>query len=153
MLGPADDAKVLREYVRQIERALQRGDATEHTHRPALKALREAVEKGVTATNEPKRIECGAPDFVVSRGQTTVGYVEAKDAGAGLDEALKTDQLKRYRESLGNLVLTNYLEFRWFVDGAERGAARLGSVGPTGKVVLDRSGGESVLDLLGGFYA
>ncbi|MER3465929.1 MAG: DNA methyltransferase, partial [Armatimonadota bacterium] len=144
---------ILHEYISQIEQALQSGGATEHTHRPALKRLLEEIENGVTATNEPKRIECGAPDFVVSRGQTTVGYVEAKDVGVSLDEALKTDQLRRYRESLGNLVLTNYLEFRWFVDGAERGAARLGNVGPTGKVVLDRSGGESVLKLLRDFYA
>lgn len=150
---PMEDINMLREYARQVEKAVRKGDATEHTHRPALKALLEAVEKGVTATNEPKRIECGAPDFVVSRGQTTVGYVEAKDVGAGLDEALKTDQLKRYRESLGNLVLTNYLEFRWFVDGDELGAARLGSVSPTGKVVLDKTGADALLELLRGFYA
>ena len=148
-----DEIKPLREYVRQIERALQRGDATEHTHRPAMKAFLETVESGVTATNEPKRVECGAPDFVVSRGQTTVGYVEAKDVGTSLDEASKTDQLKRYRESLGNLVLTNYIEFRWFVDGAERGSARLGGVTAAGKVVFDKTGAEAVLGLLEGFYA
>lgn len=153
MMMPMEDMKTLRDYARQVERALSRGDATEHTHRPALKALLEAVEKGVTATNEPKRIECGAPDFRVSRGQTTVGYVEAKDVGAGLDEALKTDQLKRYRESLGNLVLTNYLEFRWFVDGTERGLARTGTVTPAGKVAFSEAGAEGVLELLRGFYA
>lgn len=143
---------IISEYIREIEQALQRGDATEHTHRPVLKRLLEEIENGVAITNEPKRIECGAPDFIVSRGQTTVGYVEAKDVGVSLDEALKTDQLRRYRESLGNLVLTNYLEFRWFVDGVERGSARLGSLGPKGKVVFDRSGGE-VLELLRSFYA
>jgi hypothetical protein len=68
-------------YRRQIERELQAGNATEHTHRPALKALIESLAPGVTATNEPKRVECGAPDFIVSRkaahDPVTLGYIEA----------------------------------------------------------------------------
>jgi hypothetical protein len=46
-------------YRRQIEKELQAGNATEHTHRPALKTLIESMAAGVTATNEPKRVECG----------------------------------------------------------------------------------------------
>lgn len=65
------------------------------------------------ATNEPGRIKCGASDFVVTKGVTTIGYIEAKDIGKSLDEAGKSEQLIRYGESLSNLILTNYLEFRW----------------------------------------
>ena len=54
-------------YRRQIERELKQGDATEHTHRPALKALIESLAPGVTATNEPKRVACGAPDFSLTQ--------------------------------------------------------------------------------------
>ena len=50
-------------YLHQLSAALKAGNATEHTHRPALKALVEALDATVTATNEPKRIACGAPDF------------------------------------------------------------------------------------------
>ena len=57
----------LTEYLRKLERALKRGDATEHTHRPALKELIEALDENVICTNEPKRSACGAPDYVVSR--------------------------------------------------------------------------------------
>jgi len=53
-------------YRREIERELQAGNATEHTHRPALKALIESLAPEVTATNEPRRVECGAPGFVIS---------------------------------------------------------------------------------------
>lgn len=71
-------------YRREVERALQAGNATEHTHRPALKALIESLATGVTATNEPKHVECGAPDFIVSRkaahGPVTLGYIEAKSS-------------------------------------------------------------------------
>lgn len=38
-------------YVEQINRAAAKGDATEHTHRPALKTLIEALGETITATN------------------------------------------------------------------------------------------------------
>jgi hypothetical protein len=52
------------EYIKKINSACARGDATEHTHRPALKSLIESLDPKVTATNEPARIKCGAPDLV-----------------------------------------------------------------------------------------
>ena len=39
-------------YRRQIERELRDGNATEHTHRPALKTLIESLASRFTATNE-----------------------------------------------------------------------------------------------------
>ena len=111
-------------YRRQIERELQAGNATEHTHRPALKTLIESLASGVTATNEPKRVECGAPDFAVTEkrahGPVTIGHLEAKDVGKDLDEAEKSDQMKRYLPALPNLILTDYLEFRWYLSGEHR---------------------------------
>ena len=139
MIRMVDTAR-FRQYIRDIRANLEVGNATEHTHRPAFKAFLESAYDGVTATNEPSRIECGAPDFSVSRGdapgQVTIGYVEAKDVGVGL-EAIEFDskrpspttpngkQLKRYREALPNLILTNYTEFRWYADGELRMTAGL----------------------------
>src|SRR4030042_247422 len=122
----AIESKPVHEYIKVIEKELVAGNATEHTHRPALKALIEGLASGITATNEPKHIECGAPDFVIKKGSTTIGYIEAKDIGKSLDEAEKSDQLKRYRESLSNLILTDYLEFRWYINGEQRFSACLG---------------------------
>ena len=42
-------------YLSEINKAYLRGDATEHTHRPALKTLIEGFARNITATNEPKR--------------------------------------------------------------------------------------------------
>ncbi|MBI1920620.1 MAG: N-6 DNA methylase [Geobacter sp.] len=125
-------SKPIQTYLESISRALKDGNATEHTHRPALKTLLESLAPGLTATNEPKRIACGAPDFVVSRGVVPVGYMEAKDIGVSLSEAEKSPQLKRYRESLGNLILTDYLEFRWYVGGERRIALRIADVTDAG---------------------
>ena len=38
-------------YRLQVQRALQAGNATEQTHRPALKTLIQSLASGVTATN------------------------------------------------------------------------------------------------------
>ena len=113
----ADNLKLLRSYLQSIEKELLAGNATEHTHRPALKTLLRGIASGVVATNEPRRIECGAPDFVVTKDSATIGYVGAKDIGKGLDDAEKSEQLQRYLGSLTNLILTDFLEFRWYVDG------------------------------------
>ena len=111
-------------FMKAVGQALAQGQATEHTYRPALKALLEAHAQGVTATNEPKRVACGAPDFVIETGKVhnrlIVGYAETKDLGAGLNEIERSEQLQRYRAALPNLLLTNYLEFRWYVDGEKR---------------------------------
>src|SRR5450756_824930 len=89
-------------YLAAVGADLARGMATEHTHRPALKTLIEAQEQGLIATNEPSRIECGAPDFIVTRRDLPVGYIEAKDVGTSLDDAERSEQLGRYRDSLSN---------------------------------------------------
>ena len=127
--------------------ALKRGDATEHTHRPALKELLEALDASITATNEPKRSDCGAPDYVISRKRDglTAGHVEAKDVGADLGKEERGEQLGRYLPALPNLLLTDYLEFRWFVDGKKRETFRLahlvadGKAKPLGAEELERA--------------
>ena len=145
--------KLFAQYTHAIEEELAGGNATEHTHRPALKTLIEGLAEGATATNEPTHIECGVPDFVVTKGVTTIGYIEAKDVGKSLDEAEKTEQLKRYRDSLTNLILTDYLEFRWYVDGERRVSAHLGTPTKEGKIKRDKAGVEPVAELLAGFLS
>ena len=138
-------------YLQAIEKKLAVGDATEHTHRAALEDLVESLALGVTAINEPKHIECGAPDFVVRKGVTTIGYIEAKDIGKNLNEALKTDQLKRYLNSLTNLILTDYLDFRWYVDGEKRLSACLGTITKDGRIKRNKEGVQKVTGLLDSF--
>jgi len=148
-----NELKSIQNYIHAIEKKLALGDATEHTHCSALEALVESLAEGITATNEPKHIECGAPDFILRKGSVTVGYIEAKDIGKNLDEVEKSDQLKRYRDSLTNLILTDYLEFRWYVDNECRLKARLGSPGKDGKIRRDKDGTQDVAELLTNFLS
>jgi hypothetical protein len=118
--------------------------------------LIEALDDQVIATNEPKRSDCGAPDYVVSpkRDQLSIGYMEAKDIGADLAEIERGDQLKRYLASLPNLLLTDYIEFRWFVDGKKRETFRLANVAPSGKLTpVEPDELERARNLLMGFLS
>ncbi len=148
----AADLKPVHEYIKSIEKKLANGDATEHTHRAALGVLIESLASGISATNEPKHIDCGAPDFVVRKGVITIGYIEAKDIGINLDATEKSDQLKRYLKSLTNLILTDYLEFRWYVDGEKRLSARLGTATKDGKIKQDKEGLQATAELLTSFF-
>jgi len=141
-------SSAIKSYINNIERELKTGGATENTHRPALKDLLEGLESKVTATNEPKRVECGAPDFILRKDGLTIGYVETKDPGKSLDEAEASDQLMRYKKSLSNLILTDYLEFRWFVDGELRDSVRLGRIGKGNRILLDKKGIEETTEFL-----
>jgi predicted helicase len=147
-LGDQAMSDVIKSYLAKIDREFKTGRATEHTHRPAFKDLIESLDSRVSATNEPKRVECGAPDFILRRDGLSIGYVETKDLGKSLDEAEDSDQLQRYKKSLPNLILTDYLEFRWFVDGQLRDSARLGRIGKENKILPDKKGIDEITQLL-----
>ena len=147
------DNAIFKDYLAKIEHAYKAGNATEHTHRPALKDLLEAFQTGVTATNEPKRIKCGAPDYIVTRKDIPIGFVEAKDIGVSLDDTESSEQLKRYRDGLANLILTDYLEFRWYVSGELRLTARLAKIQTNGRFRPESEGTQQVAELLQGFFA
>ena len=142
-------------YLKEIEKNLQRGNATEHTHRPALKKLIEAISPKHTATNEPTREACGAPDYSVStdtrHGPLTTGYIEAKDVGVDLPETERGEQLARYRKGLPNLILTDYLDFRWYIGGQLRSQARLATPGKGSKLTEEKGGAAAVRAIIDGF--
>lgn len=147
MVKPSD-LEAFGDYLKDVQATLAAGHASEGSHYPALKALLECLGKGISATSLPSRIECGAPDFVITRHSSTIGYIEAKDIGKSLDEAEHSEQLQRYRKSLSNLVLTDFLEFRWYISGERRLSACLGTLTKDSKIRRNKAGIEAVAELL-----
>src|SRR3989338_1599842 len=135
-----------REYLQALQRNLQ-GRHTERTFYPALERLLEELNPHIDAVTEGGHItEVGNPDFEIRhKGEATdlrIGWVEAKEPGEDLDAIAKSDQLKRYAQ-LHDLVLTDFIEFRWFRDGKQILSARLGQV-RYGKLRLDPQGEPQV---------
>ena len=110
---------LISDFVSKVQSVYRTGAATEHSYRSALETLLSGLEDDVTAINEPKRVACGAPDFIVQKGDVAIGHVEAKDIGIGLrrmKDANKAQQ-ERYRKALPNLVYTNCLDWDFYRDG------------------------------------
>lgn len=107
----------IQEYVKDVEKLYYTGKATEHSYRSALQRLVEHYGDNVNVTNEPKRVKCGAPDYIISKKDIPIGYIEAKDVVSGiLDKKETKAQVKKYfGGGLGyNFILTDYLEFRFY---------------------------------------
>ena len=102
----------------------------------------------MTALNEPSQVQRGAPDFIVERDGVPIGHVECKDVGAHLDKVQVSEQIKRYRDGLPNLILSDYLEFRWLRDGELREIARLGQSDGSGRMPFNSASAQQVAGLL-----
>lgn len=109
----------IQEFLSEVASIYETGAATEHSYRSALQTILSSIEDETIALNEPKRVKCGAPDFIVSQGDIVIGHVEAKDIPVGI-RALKDnnrDQQKRYLAALPNLIYTNCLDWDFYRDG------------------------------------
>jgi len=107
----------LQDYVKQLNTRYQAGISREHSYRGDLQNLLSAILPDVLVTNEPARIECGAPDYILTQKDIPLGYIEAKDIGVDLKSKTLKEQFDRYRASLNNLIFTDYLDFHFYKDG------------------------------------
>ena len=107
-------SKLIAAYLSRVANIHSDSIATaELGYRKCLNDLLENLLPDVTATEEPKRIrDCGRPDYLLTRDKLTLGYVETKGLGAGLDDDKHKEQFDRYRKALDNIIFTNYLEFQ-----------------------------------------
>ncbi len=111
----------LQQYITTLDQRYKLGNATEHTFRGDLARLIETIVPDVIATNEPKRQSCGAPDYILTKKDVPVGFIEAKDIGdkdlEGLKKSGNKEQFDRYKSSLDNLIFTDYLDFHLYRNG------------------------------------
>lgn len=128
-MNDTDRTAAIHAYLGQVSEQFYSGHAVEHAYRPALQALISKFDDTV-AVNDPKHSEHGAPDFVFlkkSNNRIIKGYAEAKDITVNLDRTEQSEQMRRYH-GYANLILTDYLEFRFFRNGEKYETISLGSV-------------------------
>ena len=106
-------------YLYKVNQHYKSGHATEHTYRGDLAELIKALVADVLVTNEPKRQSCGAPDYILTKKDIPVGFIEAKDIGDKDLEGAKgnKEQFDRYKLSLNNLIFTDYINFYLYREG------------------------------------
>lgn len=111
----------IQQYLNILNQRYKLGNATEHTFRGDLASLIETIIPHIVATNEPKRQSCGAPDYILTKKDIPVGFIEAKDLGDkdldGLKKTGNKEQFDRYKASLNNIIFTDYLDFHLYRNG------------------------------------
>ena len=112
----------MQHYIHAINQLYQTGQTTEHSFRGDLQQLlQRLLPTDYTVVNEPKRRDCGAPDYIIERNGLPIGFIEAKDIGdkdlLGVKKTGNKAQFDRYKASLSNLIFTDYLRFFFFKNG------------------------------------
>ncbi len=106
------------QYLENINQRFMLGNATEHTFRGDLQTYIEYLCPEIQATNEPKRQACGAPDYILTKKDIPIGFIEAKNMGdkdlEGTKKNGNKEQFDRYKLSLNNLIFTDYLTFYFY---------------------------------------
>ncbi len=124
-------------YLQQIRQTQSDPNATpELSLHPNLHEFLEDVTKDVecfdklhmTFTHEPRSIDqIGRPDFIVSDGLLTIGYIEAEADGTDLNNLTghAREQNQRFIENLDNFILTNFVDFQLWRDGQLRASVHI----------------------------
>ena len=120
---------MLQNYIQKLSKLYFAGNATEHSYRGDLQILlQEILGKEFAVINEPTRQKCGAPDYIVSKKEVPIGYIEAKDLKLGIDHKKNKPQFDRYRNALENLIITDYLHFEFYKNGELKTEISLGEI-------------------------
>lgn len=110
-------------YIQSVSNKFSHKETSEMGYRTDF----ENLLKGIFDSINVKRIDHDArakqgnkPDFVVLKNDVPIVYIEAKDIGISLDKVEKSEQMARYF-GYANLVLTDYVEFRFYRNGLPYG--------------------------------
>ena len=108
-----------KEYIKQLDELYQVGNTTEHSFRGTLANYLGSLLPKYIVTNEPRRIDCGAPDYVITLKNQPIAFLEAKDVNDGDLDGRKEhkEQFNRYKESLNRVIFTDYLDFHLYLEG------------------------------------
>ena len=122
--NPVTPKTLFSKYLKNLTDVARQGDAREESFYPELADMLEKMADAtgrahVHVTTLPRPTEGGNPDFRLWNGtDRIIGYIEAKKpTEERLDSIENSEQLKRYRSTFPNLILTNFLEFRLYRNG------------------------------------
>ena len=142
----------LKEYISTVNQKYRAGNATEHSYRGALEQLMQTLLPKLRIVNEPKRVKCGAPDYIASRKDgMPVFYIEAKDIGDndldGRNPHGHKEQFTRYKQALDYIIFTDYLDFHLYEHGEFVDSVRIAKV-KGDKIVAINENKEKFLNLI-----
>ena len=105
------------EYIEKVINSNKLGNTSEHRFRGDLQQLLKTLLPNLSVTNEPMSNEYGIPNYIISEDGLPIAYIKTTEIGTDLNELDDTEDVRRFKASLSNLITTNYLYFRWYKDG------------------------------------
>ncbi|MBU0671754.1 MAG: N-6 DNA methylase, partial [Candidatus Margulisbacteria bacterium] len=113
---------LIAKYLKSISEKFSHKETSEMGYRADFEILLKGIFESIKVKridNDPRASEGNRPDFVLYK-EVPILYVETKDIGISLDKVEKSEQMARYF-GYTNLVLSDYLEFRFYRNGRAYG--------------------------------
>jgi len=110
---------IFNNYIQSISSKFSHAETSEMGYRADFEILLKGIFESINVKrvdHDPKAKQGNKPDFIVINKDVPLLYIEAKDIGVSLDKVEKSKQMARYF-GYTNLVLTDYLEFRFYRNG------------------------------------
>src|SRR5665648_448773 len=110
---------IFNNYIQSISSKFSHAETSEMGYRADFEILLKGIFESINVKrvdHDPKAKQGNKPDFIVINKDVPILYIEAKDIGVSLDKVEKSKQMARYF-GYTNLVLTDYLEFRFYRNG------------------------------------
>ena len=142
----------IQEYVNRITKRYRSGIIIEQLCREDLKTLIESSAPDVVIANGFLKTACVAPDYIITKNNTPVGYIEILPIDRPLDSQGNNKELDLYKNSLTNLILTNYLEFHLYRDGVLTSFVSIAEI-QNGKIISKPGNNLSAEALIKAFYS
>ncbi|MBL7036545.1 N-6 DNA methylase [Candidatus Microgenomates bacterium] len=113
----------IEKYIQDISKKFRHEETSEMGYRSEFELLLQKIFESIKIRridHDAKSKEGNKPDFAVLSGDIPLVYIETKNIGISLDKIEKSEQMSRYF-GYSNLVLTDYLEFRFYRNGLPYG--------------------------------
>ncbi|MFA5948258.1 MAG: type ISP restriction/modification enzyme [Candidatus Gracilibacteria bacterium] len=110
-------------YIKAVSDKFSHEETSEMGYRTDFEILVQGVFERIKVRridHDARAKEGNKPDFVVMNGDIPILYIEAKAVGVDLNKVEKSEQMTRYF-GYANLVLTDYVEFRFYRNGIAYG--------------------------------
>src|SRR3989344_3771857 len=110
-------------YIQSVSNKFSHAETGEMGYRTDFEILLKGIFESINVMridHDARAKQGNKPDFVVLKSDVPILYIEAKDIGVSLDKVEKSEQMIRYF-GYANLVLTDYLEFRFYRNGLPYG--------------------------------
>ncbi len=111
--------EAVNKYIESISKKYTNEHTSEYGYRTDFEILLSEVFEKINVKeieHDAKTKEGNKPDFIVTKNSVPILYIETKDIGIDLDKVETSGQMTRYY-GYTNLVLTDYVEFRFYRNG------------------------------------